>query len=45
MTQGDLPITAIASLLDFSDLSAFHRSFRRWTGKAPSAFRSALRKA
>jgi len=43
MTQGDLPITAIALLLDFSDVSAFHRSFRRWTGQAPSVFRATMR--
>lgn len=35
-----LPITAIAFELGFSDVSAFNRSFRRWTGKAPSAFRA-----
>jgi AraC-like DNA-binding protein len=43
MTQGNLPITAIALLLDFSDVSAFHRSFRRWTGQAPSVFRATMR--
>ena len=44
MTHGTQPITAIALLLDFSEVSAFHRSFRRWTGQAPSAFRAALRR-
>ena len=44
MSQSTLPITAIALLLDFSDVSAFHRSFRRWTGQAPSVYRAALRK-
>ncbi len=43
MANSDLPITSIAMLLDFSDVSAFHRSFRRWTGQAPAAYRAALR--
>jgi len=42
---GRTPITTIALLLDFSDASAFHRSFRRWTGKSPSEFRAAARSA
>jgi AraC-like DNA-binding protein len=42
---GKTPITAIALLLDFSDASAFHRSFRRWTGQSPSEFRAAARHA
>jgi AraC-like DNA-binding protein len=43
MREGRLAITTIAALLDFSDVSAFHRSFRRWTGKAPAAFRAAAK--
>ena len=31
----------VGFLLGFSEPSAFHRAFRRWTGKTPSAFRPA----
>jgi len=31
----------VGFLLGFSEPSAFHRAFRRWTGKPPSAFRPA----
>lgn len=31
----------VGFLLGFSEPSAFHRAFRRWTGKPPSAFRAA----
>jgi AraC-like DNA-binding protein len=30
----------VGFLLGFSEPSAFHRAFRRWTGKAPSAYRA-----
>jgi AraC-like DNA-binding protein len=43
VTAGRTPITTIALLLDFSDASAFHRSFRRWTGQSPSEFRAAAK--
>jgi AraC-like DNA-binding protein len=34
------PAGQVGFLLGFSEPSAFHRAFRRWTGKAPSAYRA-----
>lgn len=36
-------VAEIAFLLGFSEPSAFHRSFKRWTGKTPHAFRESRR--
>jgi AraC-like DNA-binding protein len=36
-------IGEIAFLLGFSELSSFHRAFKRWTGRTPAEFRSELR--
>ncbi len=35
-----LAIGEIAFLLGFSEVSAFHRAFRHWTGQAPHAYRA-----
>jgi AraC-like DNA-binding protein len=38
-------LTEIAFLLGYSELSAFDRAFRRWTGSTPLAARRSLRAA
>jgi len=39
--QRHVPMTEIALLLGYSELSAFSRAFSRWTGQCPRAWRSA----
>jgi AraC-like DNA-binding protein len=38
--QRHLPFSEIAMLLGYSELSAFSRAFRRWTGASPRDYRS-----
>ncbi len=38
-----LSLTELAFLLGYSELSAFDRAFRRWTGTSPGAFRASRR--
>jgi AraC-like DNA-binding protein len=43
LEEGRLDIGEISDLLGFSEPSAFHRAFRRWTGTAPQRFRARAR--
>lgn len=45
MKQRRLPFSEIALLLGYSELSAFSRAFRRWTGASPRAWRAHLKLA
>ncbi|MDE8349141.1 MAG: AraC family transcriptional regulator [Acidocella sp.] len=40
--QPHIPLTDIAALLGYSELSAFSRAFKRWTGMAPASYRENL---
>ncbi|MGB3407939.1 MAG: AraC family transcriptional regulator [Jannaschia sp.] len=42
LTKTTLRADEIASVLAYRDANSFSRSFRRWTGQAPVAFRQAL---
>lgn len=39
LKKSDTPIYDVAFLLGFSEPSAFHRAFKRWTGLTPKAYR------
>ncbi|MFG1477791.1 AraC family transcriptional regulator [Xanthobacter sp. V4C-4] len=39
LATGGREVAAIAGDLGFSEPSAFHRAFRKWTGKSPGAYR------
>lgn len=41
LTKTTLRVEEIASVLAYRDSNSFSRSFRRWTGQAPVAFREA----
>ncbi|MBV8924743.1 MAG: AraC family transcriptional regulator [Bradyrhizobium sp.] len=38
-----LPLTEVAFALGYSELSAFSRAFRSWTGMSPNAYRRSIR--
>lgn len=42
LKQRHLPFSEIAMLLGYSELSAFSRAFRRWTGASPRAYRGRM---
>ncbi len=42
LKQAQMPLTVIAYDLGFSELSAFTRAFKRWTGKNPAEYRKRL---
>jgi AraC-like DNA-binding protein len=42
LARRDLSINQIAAQLGFTDPSAFHRAFRKWTGKTPGDYRAQL---
>jgi AraC-like DNA-binding protein len=39
LAEEQMPIAEAAFLLGFSEASAFHRSFKRWTGQTPAEYR------
>lgn len=39
LTNPGLTVSDVAELVGFSDPSAFHRSFKRWTGLSPGSYR------
>ena len=40
LAETDLPLSQIAEILNYSEISAFSRAFRRWSGQPPSVWRS-----
>jgi AraC-like DNA-binding protein len=41
LRRPDTPINLVALQMGFTDPSAFHRSFKKWTGQTPGEFRTA----
>jgi AraC-like DNA-binding protein len=42
--EPEVAVAEVAFLLGFSEASAFHRAFKRWSGTTPSAYRKTLPK-
>lgn len=45
LTNPGLTITEVAFLLGFSNVTAFHRAFKRWTGASPATYRARSNRA
>ena len=45
LQERQMAVYEVAFLLGFSETSAFHRAFKRWTGKTPGEFRRTLSKS
>jgi AraC-like DNA-binding protein len=43
LVEGDEPLKAISDHLGFSEPSAFHRAFKRWTGETPQRYKAQSR--
>jgi AraC-like DNA-binding protein len=43
LTDDRISVAEVAFLVGFSEISAFHRAFRRWTGRTPVTFRAEAR--
>jgi AraC-like DNA-binding protein len=43
LAESALPIAEVAYLLGYSEVAAFHRAFKRWTGSTPQTFRQSRR--
>jgi AraC-like DNA-binding protein len=39
LDEARIPVGEVAFLLGFSEASAFHRAFKRWTGETPASYR------
>lgn len=42
LARPELSVSAVAALMGFTDPSAFHRSFKKWTSKTPGEYRREL---
>ena len=42
LSRPELKINAVAAMLGFDEPSAFHRSFKKWTGNTPGEYRQTL---
>ena len=45
LNQPELKINAVSALLGFDEPSAFHRSFKKWTGMTPGEYRASRHNA